>query len=101
MKDVNFEYVYGGYIPITGNTQPLFENPSKNIYAGAVGDGTGVTRAATVGTFLADWATGVDSEELRYVKKTFRPNWLPPEPFRTVGATARLIYEDMHARSEI
>ena len=24
LKDVNFEYVYGGYIPITGNTQPLF-----------------------------------------------------------------------------
>lgn len=101
LKDVNFEYVYGGYIPITGNTQPLFENPAKNIFAGAVGDGTGVTRAATVGTFLADWATGLDSEEFRYVKKTFRPNWLPPEPFRTVGATARLIYEDMHARSEI
>lgn len=101
LRDVNFEYIYGGYIPITGNTQPLFENPAKNVYAGAVGDGTGVTRAATVGTFLADWATGVDSEEFRYVKKTFRPNWLPPEPFRTVGATARLVYEDLHARVEI
>ena len=101
LSEVNFEYVYGGYIPITGNTRPLFENPGKNVFAGAVGDGTGVTRAATVGTFLADWACGVDSEELRYVKRTFHPNWLPPEPFRTVGATARLIYEDLHARTEI
>lgn len=101
LKDVNFEYVYGGFIPISGNTQPLFNKVGENVYAGAAGDGTGVTRASMVGTFLADWVCDRDSEELRYMKDTCKPNWLPPEPFRTVGATARLIWEDLHARSEI
>lgn len=101
LSHVNFEYVYGGFIPLTMNTQPLFENPGRNVYVGAVGDGSGVTRAATTGTFLADWACNIDSEELRYIKKTFKPNFVPPEPFRTIGGTARLIWEDIHARSEI
>ncbi|MBR1613669.1 MAG: FAD-binding oxidoreductase [Succinivibrio sp.] len=101
LKDVNFEYVYGGFIPLTANTFPYFANVGKNVYAGASGDGTGVTRASMCGTFLADWVCGRDSEELRYMQTSPQPNWVPPEPARTIGATARLIWEDMHARSEI
>lgn len=52
------------------------------------------------GTFLADWVCGRDSEELRYMQQCDAPSYCPPEPFRTVGATARLVREDMHARSE-
>lgn len=101
LKEVGFEYVYGGYIPITRNTMPLFGEVGQNVVCGAVGDGTGVTRASTVGTFLADLVTGRDSEELRYINKNFHPNYIPPEPFRTIGGTARLVWEDFHAKAEV
>lgn len=52
------------------------------------------------GTFLADWVCGRDSEELRYMQQWDAPSYCLPEPFRTVGATARLVWEDMHAQSE-
>lgn len=42
-----------------------------------------------------------DSEELRYMQQCDAPSYCPPEPFRTVGATASLVWEDLHARSEI
>lgn len=101
LSNVNFEYVYGGFIPLSRNTLPFFANVGKNVYAGAAGDGTGVTRASMSGTFLADWVCGRDSEELRYMQQCDAPSYCPPEPFRTVGATARLVWEDLHARSEI
>ena len=89
------------FIPLSRNTLPFFANVGKNVYSGAAGDGTGVTRASMCGTFLADWVCGRDSEELRYMQQCDAPSYCPQEPFRTVGATARLVWEDMHARSEI
>lgn len=63
LSNVNFEYVYGGFIPLS-------------IYAGAAGDGTGVTRASMCGTFLADWVCGIDSEELRYMQQCDAPSYV-------------------------
>lgn len=97
---LTLSYVYGGFIPLSRNTLPFFANVGKNVYSGAAGDGAGVTRASMCGTFLADWVCGRDSEELRYMQQCDVPSYCPQETFRTVGATARLVREDMHARSE-
>lgn len=69
LLNVNFEYVYGGFIPLSRSTLPFFANVGKNVYSGAAGDGAGVTRASMCGTFLADWVYGRDSEELRYMQQ--------------------------------
>lgn len=101
LSHVPFEYVYGGYIPFTLNSQPFFGQVGQNVFGGAVGEGAGVTRASTVGLYLADLIEGVDSEELRYVKKTFIPSWIAPEPFRTIGANTRIIWDNLHAKIEV
>ena len=101
LKHVNFEYVYGGMIPMTLNGQSLFAGVARNVYAGSVGDGCGLTRSAQLGMYLADMACNVDSEELRYMIKTSNPGWCPPEPFKMVGATVRLAYEEFRAQGEI
>jgi glycine/D-amino acid oxidase-like deaminating enzyme len=98
---VNFEYVYGGMIPLTLNTQSLFGEVGQNVFAGAVGDGLGITRSSMLGLYLADMVCGVDSEELRYMIKSNVPSWCPPDPFCTIGATARLMYEELQAGGEI
>jgi glycine/D-amino acid oxidase-like deaminating enzyme len=98
---VNFEYVYGGMIPLTLNTQSLFGEVGQNVFAGTVGDGLGITRSSMLGLYLADMTCGVDSEELRYMIKNNVPNWCPPDPFCTIGATARLMYEELSAGGEI
>jgi glycine/D-amino acid oxidase-like deaminating enzyme len=101
LEHVNFEYVYGGMIPLTINTQSLFGNVAQNVVAGTVGDGLGLTRSSMLGLYLADMVCGIDSEELRYLAKTNTPGWCPPEPLRTIGATIRLAYDESRAGGEI
>lgn len=101
LKHVNFEYVYGGMIPLTMNGDSFFFQKSKNVYAAAVGDGCGLTRSSMLGFYLADLACGEDSEELRYLLQTSHPCSCPPEPFKTVGANIRMKFEELQARGEI
>ncbi len=101
LENVEFEYKYGGLISFTGNTRPLFGEVAQNIYAGVTSDGTGVTRAAILGTYLADLIQHRDSSELDYIKRAYHPSYLPPEPLRTLGATAFLKYKDLYAGSEL
>lgn len=100
-RHINFEYVYGGMIPMSLNGESLFNAVEKNVFAAAVGDGAGLTRSSMLGMYLADLVCDVDSEELRYLQKTSRPMWCPPEPFPTIGATVRLAFEEFRAGEDI
>jgi len=101
LRHVNFEYVYGGIIPLTMNGASFFFQKSANVYAAAVGDGCGLTRSAMLGTYLADLACKIDSEELRHLLKTSNPRQCPPEPVKTIGASLRMRYEERLAQGEI
>lgn len=101
LKHVNFEYVYGGMIPLTINGASFFFQKGPHIYAAAVGDGSGLTRSSMLGTYLADLACGIDSEELRHLLKTSHPKWCPPEPIKTIAANIRMTLEEFQAKGEI
>ena len=100
LKAVPFEYEYGGLIPFTVNTLPLFGEIAENIYAGTTSDGSGILRASILGNYLVDLIYKVESAELAYIKQNYHPAYLPPEPFRTVGASAFLKYKDYQAGIE-
>lgn len=101
LKHVNFEFVYGGMIPLTLNGASFFFQKSPHVYAAAVGDGSGLTRSSMLGYYLADLACGIDSEELRYLLKTSHPKWCPPEPIKTIAANIRMSLEEFNAKGEI
>jgi len=101
LKNVNFEYVYGGMIPMTMNGESLFKKVNSSVYAASVGDGAGLTRSSMLGTYLAEWACGQESQELDYLQKNSKPSWCPPEPFRNIGANIRLTYEAFAARKDM
>jgi len=101
LNHVEFDSLYAGMIPLTLNGQSFFFQMSKNIFAAAVGDGCGLTRSSMLGTYLADFACGRDSEELRYLQHNNAPRWCPPEPFKTLAASGRMKYEEFCARGEI
>jgi len=101
LKHVNFEYSYAGMIPLTLNGQSFFLKMSEHLFAAAVGDGAGLTCSSMLGHYLADYACGRDSEELRYLRENNAPRRCPPEPFKTIAATARMKYEEFCARGEI
>lgn len=101
LKEVPFEYEYGGLIAFTGNAQPLFGEIARNIFAGTTSDGPGVTRASILGNYLADLICNVESAELNYIKEKYHPGYLPPEFLRTPGAKAALWWKNVKAGSEM
>ncbi|MGN1281231.1 MAG: NAD(P)/FAD-dependent oxidoreductase [Succinivibrio sp.] len=101
LSKVNFEYVYGGLISFTANAKPLFGEVGKNVYAGVTPDGSGVPKATILGNYLADLVCGVKSDELDYISRRYIPGYLPPEPFRTIGAGVALWYKNFQAGIEL
>ena len=43
----------------------------------------------------------IDSDALRVLQRIATPSHLPPEPLVTIGATARLMWEEFNAKKEI
>jgi glycine/D-amino acid oxidase-like deaminating enzyme len=101
LKHVNFEYVYGGMINMTFNFRPFMIRHSSSVYCSASGEGAGVCKTALCGHYLAEWISGIQSDELRFLQKISTPKHLPPEPFTTIGATIRLMWEEFRAGNEI
>lgn len=101
LKHVNFEYVYGGMIPMTLNGESLFTKVNSSVFAASVGDGAGLTRSSMLGLYLADWACDQESVELDYLRKNSKPSWCPPEPFKSIGANVRLAYESYAAKGDM
>ena len=72
-----------------------------SVYASASGEGAGVAKTCLMGHYIAEWINGIDSEELRFLRRIATPSHIPPEPLTTIGATARLMWEEFNAKSEI
>ena len=101
IRHVNFEYLYGGMINMTMNFRPLMIQKHPSVYASASGEGAGVAKTCLMGHYVAEWINGIDSEELRFLRRIATPSRLPPEPLPTIGATLRLMWEEYNAKSEI
>ena len=101
VSSVNFEFIYGGMINMTMNFRPLMVQKHPSVYASASGEGAGVAKTCLMGHYVAEWINGIDSEELRFLRRIATPSHLPPEPLVTIGATVRLMWEEFNAKTEI
>lgn len=100
LTHVNFEYVWAGLIHLTMNSKPVFGRKG-NIHYSTVGEGAGVAKTFTMGMYHAEWVNGINSDVLEFLRNDKRPTWLPPEPFKTVGAECRFVWEHLGAKGEI
>lgn len=101
IKHVNFEPIYGGMINMIMNFRSLMTQKHSSVYTSANGEGVGVAKTCLMGHYIAEWINGIDSEELRFLRRIAAPSHIPLEPLATIGATARLIWEEFNAKSEI
>ncbi len=88
-------------IHLTMNSKPVFGRRGNVFYSG-VGEGAGVAKSFTMGTYHAEWANGKDSDVLEYLKNDKKPSWLPPsKALITAGAECRMVWETISAKGEI
>ncbi|MBQ9275811.1 MAG: FAD-binding oxidoreductase [Succinivibrio sp.] len=100
LMDIESEFNYGGLVSFTANARPVFAQVGQSSYAAATCDGSGVLRGTFLGAYLADLAQGRGSRELEYLEHSSTPAYLPPEPWRSLGAAAFLRYRTIQAGSE-
>ena len=87
LDDVRFTHAWSGPIALTTRMAVHFQRyyGNKAIYAGGY-SGFGVSGSrfgARIGLALLD---GLNDPELKMDFATTMPNWIPPEPFRYIGA---------------
>jgi glycine/D-amino acid oxidase-like deaminating enzyme len=101
LKHVNFEFIYGGMINMTMNFRPLMMQQHPTVFASACGEGAGVAKTSLLGYYLAEWVSDMSSKNLDFLRRISTPKRLPPEPFLTMGAEVRLMFEELCAKKEI
>ncbi|MGB5854481.1 MAG: FAD-binding oxidoreductase [Oceanisphaera sp.] len=101
LKNVPFEYTWGGMICVTMNHEPVFKEQVPGVYVVAAMNGVGVAKGTYLGNYMAELICGKKSSELEFILKHSSPNWVPPDPLRNVGARIRLSFEEHMARGEV
>lgn len=100
MPSYDFEHVWGGLTAITHNGAFSFGQIKPGIFASVGCGGAGVARGAIQGKLLAELACGSQSSLLSDRLNLDGPNWLPPEPFRRIGAKTQIAWEQWVAGLE-
>ena len=85
LRDVEFEYTWAGLMGTARNGQVSFGELRENLFVAAGYTAAGIAMGTAAGCLLADLATGIDSQHLRYVQSLPKPTWMPPDPFRSAG----------------
>ena len=83
------------------NSSQIFEKIDKNIFVAGCYNGSGIGVGTLFGEQIALKASNENTKEIEIIEARNKPNWLPPEPFLSLGVKTRLIYERLRARSEI
>lgn len=100
LRNEALEHIWGGYTAVTHNEAYLFGEMDPGVFVSAGCGGAGVVRGTIQGRLLADLAHGQGSDLLQDRLAAAKPRWLPPEPFRGLGAIAQIRYEQWFAGAE-
>lgn len=100
LKNVEFEYTWGGMIAATSNREPVFADAGDGVYLTSGCNGVGVVKGTYLGYYLADFMCGIDSENLRFVLQS-NPGWMPPDPLRAAMVKLRLAQDIRAAKGDI
>lgn len=96
----DFEHVWSGSTALTGNGASFVGQVRPGLYASVGCNGAGVIKGTIYGRLLADMMTGTRSGMLDDLEAFERPNWLPPEPLRSMGVLGAIAYQGRKAGRE-
>ena len=99
LAHIDLEHVWGGTTALTLNGAPWCGQLAPGLYAFAGCNGSGIVKGTVLGKRLAEQISGQDSTA--DIQATFgTPNWIAPEPLRTLGFHAIAALERRRAGAE-
>lgn len=96
-----FEYTWGGMLCMTLNHQSVFKRSADDVYTIVGCNGVGVAKGTYLGYYMADYISGIQSDELEFIFGNSNPSWVPPDPLKAIGASIRLNREYSNAGGDI
>lgn len=100
LAGMGMEYVWSGHLCLTRNGVAVMRKIDDGIYSGCVQNGLGTTRGTLTGIGAAELACGESSAITAYFTAQARPERLPPQPFREIGANIWLRWREWKARDD-
>ena len=100
LDSVPFEYSWGGMLCMTMNHEPVFNECHSDVFAIAAMNGVGIAKGTYLGYYMAEMIAGNKSDNLNFIVNSSKPNWVPPEPLKSVGVRMRLSLEQRLAKGE-
>lgn len=97
----NFEFTWGGMLCMTLNHESIFGEVEEGVYVIGGSNGVGVAKGVYLGFYIAELIAKKNSDNLDFVLKHNHASFMPPEPLRSIGAKARLWYEQKNAGKDI
>lgn len=101
LTDVKFEYTWGGVFSMTQNYDPVFSKADDGVYVLSGCNGVGVVKGTYLGYYMAEYMSGMDSKELRFILENANAPWIPQDPLRLVGAKARIAWAASTAKGDV
>lgn len=101
LKHKNFEFTWGGMLCMTLNHEAVFGKVKEGVYVIGGSNGVGVAKGVYLGFYIAELIAEKNSDNLDFILKHNRANFMPPDPLRSIGAKVRLWYEQKNASKDI
>ncbi len=101
LGSVTMEHRWSGMLCLSGNDMPVFGEVAEGVYAACCQNGLGVARGTLAGLLIADHVLGLANDMTESFLNADAPRRLFPEPFMSIGASARLWWGQMRAGREI
>lgn len=101
LKNIDFQYTWGGMISLTRNQDYQFQEHYKNAYLISGCNGSGVVKGTYLGYYMADYILGIQSPYLQFILKTANPNWIPRGPIRSVVTKYRIPHDTRQAKGDV
>lgn len=101
LSAVSFEYIWGGLLCSTLNRESIFAQRSPGVFTVGATNGVGICKGTYTGRYIAEWAAGLESEQLNFIRKHSKPTWLGPEPLKNLAARIRVGFEVRASKGDI
>ncbi len=101
IKDISFEYSWGGRVCLSLNESPAFGEIDENLYSACCSNGLGTVKGTLAGKLIVDKACQSNSSQLVKFENFDNPSNLPPNLLTQIGANLRIKYREKTAGEDL
>lgn len=101
LAGIKMAHRWGGHLCLSLNNVTAFGEVEEGLFAACCQNGLGTVQGTLGGMCAAELAAGQPSVIARELMGQAAPRKLPPEPFATLGARARLVWGERKAGAEL